>query len=158
MVKVNTDGVLMHGEILWPRTVWSSTHPQPAEEIATKAFTTTLSSTIPTCDLSLSHQLVYERQECGMRPETVHVEWTWRDITSNLLSCYGGTGGKMDQTEWTVHNGGGSSGERLMCLGKTKFISSDIEIGGEGSTVPIIVDLGYQVDCGGLHITKNIVI
>lgn len=45
-----------------------------------------------------------------------------------------------------------------MCLGKTKFISSDIEIGGEGSTVPIIVDLGYQVDCGGLHITKNIVI
>lgn len=39
-----------------------------------KAFTTTSSFTTPTCDLNPSQQPVYERQECGMSLETVHVE------------------------------------------------------------------------------------
>lgn len=39
-------------------------------------------------------------QECGMSPETEHVEWAWREITKLLSCCWGTNKKKWARQNW----------------------------------------------------------
>ena len=127
MEIVTTNGMYMHERNNTTRTVWASPILNGWSNGENGVHYSSVLHHFY-WDLSPSQQPVCEWQECGMGPETVHVEWEWRVITFKLFSCCWCTGGKMDQTEWTVQNGGGGSGERFVCLRKSDY-SPDIQIG-----------------------------